>query len=680
MVQTNYVSKFLTDNFDRIEKARVMNGFSWKPILKEIIADYPVHLNPDNIVDRERVRKIFLSIRKKRSAVKKPPVALAPATPKSNYTPEIFTFMDTYTTSKIKPTTELEEFALWKKEKDRLNNQVGMHIVVGCMHLPAVHKPFFKAFLKFLESVKGELKGLHLIGDILDCKSLSQHDNGQTSDTTLEQEYEGSNAYLDEIDSRLMPNVEKNYLWGNHEFRYERILKRVDIAKFGKALMSPTKGCKFVERGYTVQEDYKNAKIQLGKYLDLIHGDYVTQNPAKKHLDVHKKSIMFAHCFSEDTEVLTASGWKYFYDLNVSKDTVATINLTTGNTEYNHIDSYHEYDHYKELIHFEGYGMDLQVTDKHAMVCYKGSQLVRKKADSLIGKSFKVPNGGINTNKDYTLSDDQIKLLGWIVTDGHYCKNRDETRSYLRIKQCNKPKVGVKHITDILDRLSLTYSVAYSKSKNFECGDIYIHTCPEIQYLIKLVPEKKLASWMKILSKRQFDILLNEIILGDGTFYGSSSMQYVTGNESDVDIMQELCVINGYRTSVTFRKSYWTIAISKRLTSRIQASRSSVVPYSGKVYCVSVNNQTLIVRRNGQTAICGNTHKMGAYYEGDKAAFNIGWMGDKEHPAFNYCGRLTKSTWHNGFAVVTIDSDGFYHVQLVHFFNGKFVVGNKVYS
>jgi UDP-2,3-diacylglucosamine pyrophosphatase LpxH len=316
MRQKDYVNAFLVNNFETIQKARQLNGFSWKPIVQQLVDLYPtVGLDPANEAHRDRVRNIFLTIRKRNSPhgirplasqaevlsaqlsyikdtkIFQAPFQVAYKAP----TVEDFRYTDTYNKPVDLPTNDQEEFALWKKDRDRLKNQEGMHIVIGCVHLPAHNKAFFNAFLSFLKEVKGTLKGIHLIGDIIDCKSLSQHDNGQIIDTTLDEEYADSNKALDQLDAVLAPGIEKNYFWGNHEERYARILKKVDISKFGKALISPTLGCRFAERGYTVQEDYKNAKVQLGKHLDLIHGDYVTQNSTKKHLDVYKKSIMFAH-------------------------------------------------------------------------------------------------------------------------------------------------------------------------------------------------------------------------------------------------------------------------------------------------------------------------------------------------------------------------------------------------
>jgi hypothetical protein len=302
----NVVDLYLSQNFGTIEEARHKDGFSWKPILVEI--NHP-ELNPNDGGDREYVRNRFLGLRKKNAVVPKllatqpefihpdpkPHTEVLQALRNAPVETLDYKYLDTYNKPIIAPKTEEEEFTFWKLEKNKLKKQNGVHIVLGCMHLPAINKPFFNAFLKFLGDIKPDLKGIHLIGDILDCKSLSSHDIGQVSDTTLEEEYSESNKYLDLIDELLPVGVEKNYLWGNHEERFSRLMKRVDMAKFGGALLSPTKGGKFVERGYTVQEDYKNAKIQLGKYLDLIHGEYITANAAKKHLDVYKKSLMFAH-------------------------------------------------------------------------------------------------------------------------------------------------------------------------------------------------------------------------------------------------------------------------------------------------------------------------------------------------------------------------------------------------
>ena len=213
MLQKDYVNKFLVDNFERIQQARLLNGFSWKPTVEEILAKYPemkqdpkLVLDPNNESHRDRVRNNFLTIRKKRHPINSiivsntshigPPYD-ATRTVLIELEDKPFKYLDTYNPPKAAPTNETEEFKQWKREKDRVKNQQGMHIVVGCVHLPAVNKDFYTAFLKFVKDASPILKGIHLIGDILDCKALSQHDNGQVSEGTLEEEYTDANVDLD---------------------------------------------------------------------------------------------------------------------------------------------------------------------------------------------------------------------------------------------------------------------------------------------------------------------------------------------------------------------------------------------------------------------------------------------------------------------------------------------------
>lgn len=75
-----------------------------------------------------------------------------------------------------------------------------------------------------------------------------------------------------------------------------------------------------------------------------------------------------------------------------------------------------------------------------------------------------------------------------------------------------------------------------------------------------------------------------------------------------------------------------------------------------------------------------HTHRIQTYIEGSVGGFNIGWGGDIDSPLFNYMPRGTKSQWQNGFAVVTIDTEGNYYVQQVICHNKKFFFNNRFYG
>ena len=65
MQQKDYIKQYLKDNFQEIQEARKLNGFSWKPILQKIVDTFPdSNLDINNEVHRERVRNNFLTLRK----------------------------------------------------------------------------------------------------------------------------------------------------------------------------------------------------------------------------------------------------------------------------------------------------------------------------------------------------------------------------------------------------------------------------------------------------------------------------------------------------------------------------------------------------------------------------------------------------------------------------------------
>lgn len=80
-------------------------------------------------------------------------------------------------------------------------------------------------------------------------------------------------------------------------------------------------------------------------------------------------------------------------------------------------------------------------------------------------------------------------------------------------------------------------------------------------------------------------------------------------------------------------------------------------------------------RRNVMFA---HTHRVQYYREGDFAAWNIGFLGNKNAPCFNYANRSMKERWANAFSVVTVDGN-YFHVEMLEFINGSFYYGGLKY-
>lgn len=178
---------------------------------------------------------------------------------------------------------------------DKKRDVPGTYFISGCAHAPWHNKRMYDSVFNYLNR-EVDLQGLILAGDIVDLNSLSSHDKGKIplKGVTLSWEYDEANKFLDQFDSLKIKGT-KDYIYGNHEDRYKRITKDSEISKLGEALISPTLGLKLKERGYTVFEDWKNDAIQLGKHLDVCHGEFFNVHSAKKHIDTYRKSVLYFH-------------------------------------------------------------------------------------------------------------------------------------------------------------------------------------------------------------------------------------------------------------------------------------------------------------------------------------------------------------------------------------------------
>ena len=80
-----------------------------------------------------------------------------------------------------------------------------------------------------------------------------------------------------------------------------------------------------------------------------------------------------------------------------------------------------------------------------------------------------------------------------------------------------------------------------------------------------------------------------------------------------------------------------------------------------------------------KSVMFGHTHRVQMYRHGDKAAYNIGWLGDVKNKVYNYMQRFQKDLWANGFAEVYINDDGNYYVNQISIYNDCFFINGKMY-
>lgn len=217
-----------------------------------------------------------------------------------------YTKGDETPSSKAKMTPEKNNFRKERKKAKLtpppIADQVGMHILIGCNHVPFHNVEMHDGLLELIKDHKRQIKGFHLMGDFMDLNSLSSHDRGRFTAVpglTLDEEYEAGNDLLDQFDAVLPKKAWKTYLYGNHEDRWNRWMSQFDNAK--TPLQSPEDALDLAGRGYQVKDNWKQDYFTIGSHLDILHGIYYSIHCAKAHLDKLRGSCAFVHTHRQQT-------------------------------------------------------------------------------------------------------------------------------------------------------------------------------------------------------------------------------------------------------------------------------------------------------------------------------------------------------------------------------------------
>jgi len=615
------------------------------------------------------------------------------------------------TTEQLEQARKSRGLAIPEKTRKRKKPKTFARVILGDTHGSHAEKGAVSALLNDIEAI--DVREVVHLGDGLECGGwlAQKHTLGyvsQIDESVYEDDVAATNDLLDHIQKRA-PHAEIHYMEGNHEQRVERWC--VDAcegnkrnAEFLLRAVSPEKVLNLEKRGikyYRIGECHggllERGTLKLGKSF-FTHGFSCAKHAASKTLDKFAACVFYGHCFSDDTELLTRDGWKKYTDLSVG-DLAATVNMETGQFEHQPIKDVWTHDHYTEMVKIKSRSIDALVTEDHAMVLM--SPNVRRLGEATTGKrklrrvkakdvsdlaKAAIPLAAMSDNQsDYDISDDMIRLIGWIVSEGCI----EEGNDHIRIAQSDIPGGGVEELDDLLPRMNIDFS----KIKRYDAGsdehgqhrnyDAYRYGLSSKSDAVKeyhtRCPEKKLQKWMTELSARQFEILLDTLIMADGSISTTSenSVQFASNIDSDIDILQELCAKHGKRSShiVRYRNGsrYNVLTICERGFTHVSSEKISVVPYSGDVWCCSVDNQTLIVRRNGKVFVAGNTHR--ADYSttrmvgvGLVAAWCPGCICQLQ-PRWRH---NDPSGWTHGYILQIVnESDGTFHAMHVPIDNGR---------
>lgn len=333
----------------------------------------------------------------------------------------------------------------------------------------------------------------------------------------------------------------------------------------------------------------------------------------------------YAYCFDDKTEILTDNGWKLFKDVNKNRDWVATLNPNTFIFEWQKPKKHIEQDFNGELLHFNARCFDLMVTPNHRMWVRRYNRnkkdkkiqypnKARKQCDyswgwveakDLVGRTrqswqmirnshgFKHPRLSIS-------EDDLIKLYAWYITEGCCHKNGKQ----ITITQCpNANPENWDEIKSILKRLKIKFGIYGKRQKDFTISNKRLTTEFKGRFG-RTSYEKKIPYFLKNLPLPQLKLFLSTLIKGDG-WNTKNGWGYKSFSKQLVDDVQEIAIKCGYGAS----SNKDTVNITRIQNYPTINTEPTHKKYKGNVYCVTVPNSIILVRRSGKAIWSGNSYK-----------------------------------------------------------------------
>ena len=344
-------------------------------------------------------------------------------------------------------------------------------------------------------------------------------------------------------------------------------------------------------------------------------------------------------CYDDKTEVLTDGGWKLFADLD-RDEMVLTYNPIEKMAEWKLPDGYVEQEYSGKMYKVGSKKLDLMVTPNHKFwvehLENTRSKIARMATlDEVDVRHEAIPATAGWRGEYADISHDDAALMGIYLAEGCASGCSGGTAAIangdylIHITQSLGEKGGSKgnvrdEIIALLTRMGYKVNVKRDDGVFVRSKDLWGKFVGLGDRYTKRIPKE-----YKELSPDKLRTLMHWMLLGDGTIRRGDGLDgectYYSCNKGLVDDFQEIAIKAGFSSvvrkkeqNVTYIKGrkiksgdMWQASLvpAKRnhLHSTEHGSYISEVDYSGKGYCLTVDNHIIMVRRNGKPCWSGNS-------------------------------------------------------------------------
>jgi len=318
-------------------------------------------------------------------------------------------------------------------------------------------------------------------------------------------------------------------------------------------------------------------------------------------------------CYSDDTEILTDSGWKLFKDL-AERDLVAQFDKDTKVITFIKPKRIVSYDVDKELVELktQNPNINFMVTPAHRKLVYKdGKPEVIEAKDLRCHHRTKLPVSGYGAGSKRELTPLERLMIAF-QADGTMPPGENRTGERCGYRRCaiaiKKPR-KIERLRAILREAGVNY---YESTSHVREG--------MIKFIIDMPTwvTKHFSEWVSLsdIGSEWADAFMNELVHWDGHIRESGTFYYSTTEPSNMDYVQAIAALGGWKTvryaqednrKETYKTVHRCTFTKTETTPLSHKSQTRLVPYKGKVWCVEVDTGFVVVRRGNQVCVSGNT-------------------------------------------------------------------------
>jgi len=328
--------------------------------------------------------------------------------------------------------------------------------------------------------------------------------------------------------------------------------------------------------------------------------------PALKDIIIARdgKLVIRPDCYAEDTQIFTEKGWVFFSEL--TEDTKVAQILDDGSYEMIFPTAYIDQPYTGPMHHVADMKgkIDLLITPNHRMILQQEGKerVVAVEKLKQQGNAFQKMTRSAPARSDTAkrLTDiERLKIA--FQADGSHASNTPKSIAFSFSKQRK-----IDRLISLLKNLSFDYSV-YDLKDGRTAFRVFVEE--------DLLPKN--FGWVDTtqLTKEWCQDFIEELSYWDATRRSITRFKFDTTNEEVVKVVELIALSAGYGVLISCASDNRKDIFNDVFTAHIlkdnsvggQSWTNKVVPYSGRVYCVSVPTGKILVKRNRSTMVCGNS-------------------------------------------------------------------------